>query len=220
MRPTTASSAGYPEDETSYDTEDYHDKRHVDGSNTLQAQQDLSDVLYREKWQSQIQHSEQRKPFHHLGKLGRSRTIESLLFDIRSLDRPCQEAFGGSGAEGKRSNAWVTQLQWTLTRVSILRDASDCMALDVQQKGRDYSDQVTKTGGIDALIGAVFNVCELDKNLAESWHKSSEMNGRQGLLEACIACRAALRSIVLTVNALVMAPGTNSGKNALYCGFM
>ena len=82
MRPATASSAGYPEDEAFHDTEDYHDKRHADGVNTLQAQQDLSDVLYKEKWQSQTQHSEQRKPFQHLGKLGCSRTIESLVFDI------------------------------------------------------------------------------------------------------------------------------------------
>ena len=47
MRPATASSAGYPEDEAIHDTEDYHDKRHADGVNTLQAQQDLSDILYK-----------------------------------------------------------------------------------------------------------------------------------------------------------------------------
>ncbi len=47
MRPTTGSSAGYPEEEAFDDTEDYHDKRHADGVNTLQAQQDLSDILYK-----------------------------------------------------------------------------------------------------------------------------------------------------------------------------
>ena len=47
MRPTTGSSAGYPEEEAFDDTEDYHDKRHADGVNTLQTQQDLSDILYK-----------------------------------------------------------------------------------------------------------------------------------------------------------------------------
>jgi hypothetical protein len=47
MRPTTGSSVGYPEEEAFDDTEDYHDKRHADGVNTLQAQQDLSDILYK-----------------------------------------------------------------------------------------------------------------------------------------------------------------------------
>jgi hypothetical protein len=137
MRPTTGSSVGYPEEEAFDDTEDYHDKRHADGVNTLQAQQDLSDVLYKEKWQSQTQHSEQRKAFQHLGKLGCSRTIESLVFDIRSLDRRSPEAAGG--------NASGLHLHQTLTLVSIVRDAADCLALDVEQKGRDYSDQVTRT---------------------------------------------------------------------------
>ena len=68
---------------------------------------------------------------------------------------------------------------------------------------------MTRTGGIDALIGAVFNVCALDKNLAESWHKGPEVRGRQGVLEACTACREALRSIVLAVKGLVTAPGTD-----------
>jgi hypothetical protein len=200
MRPTTASSAGYPEDEAFDDPEDYHDKGHLDGVNTLQAQQDLSDVMYKEKWQSQTQHSEQRKSFQHLGKLGCSRTIESLVFDIRSLDRRSPEDLG--------ENASGPQLHQTLTLVSTVRDASDCMALDVEQKGRDYSDQVTRTGGIDALIGAVFSVCALDNNLSQSFHKGPEVRSRQGVLEACMACRAALRSIVLAVKGLVTAPGT------------
>ena len=55
----------------------------------------------------------------------------------------------------------------------------------------------------------MFNVCALDKNLAESWHKGPEVRGRQGVLEACTACREALRSIVLAVKGLITAPGTD-----------
>ena len=52
------------------------------------AMQDLSDVLYQEQWQQQVQNSKhsQRKPFHHLGKLGRRSVTQSVRMKSMS---PC-----------------------------------------------------------------------------------------------------------------------------------
>ena len=67
------------------------------------------------------------------------RTIESLVFDIRSLDRLRPEMLGGKGVKGP---GLLQQLPQTLRLVSMVIDATECMALGVVQKGRDYSDQV------------------------------------------------------------------------------
>ena len=70
------------------------------------------------------------------------RTIESLVFDIRSLDRRRPEMLGGKGVDGRGSTVLLQQLPQTLGLVSIVTDAAECIALGVVQKGRDYSDQV------------------------------------------------------------------------------
>ena len=57
--------------------------------------------------------------------------------------------------------------------------------------------QVSRTGGIDALISAMLHICQLDKNLAQNWlHRPEGVSGNSyRLLEACKACRVALRSL-------------------------
>ena len=104
------------------------------------------------------------------------------MFDIRSLDRRSPEAAGG--------NASGLHLHQTLTLVSIVRDAADCLALDVEQKGRDYSDQVTKTPYTVFRQGAELplNQTTILKPKLNHCHTLTRLRGQGALTRSSVRC--------------------------------
>jgi hypothetical protein len=148
--------------------------------------QTLSDVQYKELWERQLQARGVSKGLTHVISTGSGKPIENLLHDIRNL---AQLEVPHESVDNIKPPLLPEQEVPLIMQV-VLRahSAADSIDSSTLKAGRDFSDKVARTGGIDNMIRGIRRLCALDPRLRSE---------NRGPLRAC------LRSILIALNTLV-----------------